>query len=135
MINVWQLICALLYATLHTALNVFSIHNVHSPQGRYIPLVILKMLFLNMVSVQPNRLAISGKYLPNWSDCRLVHDGLSSGKQYLAIGNKASCCDGLTRFGQVNLSLRNDDGRTDVEALVEVASVNFSGELFVVYWQ
>ena len=73
--------------------------------------------------------------VPNWLDCRLAHDGLSSEKQDLAIGDEVSSYGSLTRFGQVNLSLPDGDGRTDAKALVEVASVDYCGEIFVVCWR
>ena len=44
---------------------------------------------------------------------------------------EASSCDSLMSFGQVNVSLRHDNGRTDVKALAKVASVDFGGEMLM----
>mmetsp|Transcript_20298 Transcript_20298/g.44126 ORF Transcript_20298/g.44126 Transcript_20298/m.44126 type:complete len:293 (+) Transcript_20298:647-1525(+) len=69
------------------------------------------------------------RQIPYGFNRHLSHNGLSAWHQYFAIGHEPSGRNCLASFREVDVGLGDGDGWADVEALVDVASVDFGSEV------
>ncbi len=69
--------------------------------------------------------------VPNRFDRGLAYDALAGGEEDLPVRDEPPGRDGLASLRQVDVGLRDGDGRADVEPLVEVSAVDLGGELFI----